>query len=217
MKIRVFALTAALAALVAAACDKKASRETASAPPPAAADAAPDVYKVRFSTTKGDMIVEVRRAWAPRGADRFHALVRSGFYDDTAFFRVIDGFMAQTGIHGDPAVAARWRGAAIPDDPPAGQSNRRGMVTFATAGPDTRTTQIFFNFRDNSMLDGQGFVPFGKVIEGEGVLDSLYRGYGEGLPLGSGPEQGRLQAEGSAYLKAEFPKLDYTKTARLVP
>ncbi len=244
MKIRLLAVFAAFAVLTAAACDKKSAAGSAStaapaavpAPAPAAAPAAapapagsallnpqaatekaPDVFKAKFSTTKGDFVVEVHRAWAPNGADRFYNLVKIGFFDNVEFFRVIDGFMAQVGIHGDPAVAAKWHDANIPDDPPAGQSNQRGYVTFATAGPNTRTTQFFLNFKDNSFLDNQGFPPIGRVIEGDAVLDQLYRGYGEGAPSGNGPDQGRLQAEGNAYLKAQFPNLDSIKTARLAP
>jgi peptidyl-prolyl cis-trans isomerase A (cyclophilin A) len=160
-------------------------------------------------------VIEVTRAWAPRGADRFYNLVKVGYYDDVAFFRVIDGFMVQFGIHGDPAANLAWHQARIADDPVT-QSNKRGMVTYAMAGPDSRTTQLFINFKDNVNLDGQGFAPFGTVVEGLSVVDSLYSGYGEGAPSGLGPEQGRAQAEGNAYLRASFPKLDFIKTARLV-
>ena len=183
--------------------------------PPHATEQAPDRFRVRFETTTGPFVIEVTRAWAPRGADRFYNLVRVGYYDDVAFFRVIENFMVQLGIHGDPAVNAAWRQARIPDDPVT-QSNKRGMVTYAMAGPDTRTTQLFVNFRDNAGLDGQGFAPFGRVAEGLSVVDSLYSGYGEGAPSGLGPEQGRAQGEGNAYLKSRFPKLDFVKTARLV-
>jgi peptidyl-prolyl cis-trans isomerase A (cyclophilin A) len=183
--------------------------------PPHATEQAPDRFHVRFETTKGPFVIEVTRAWAPRGADRFYNLVRVGYYDDVAFFRVIENFMVQFGIHGDPAVNAAWRQARIPDDPVT-QSNKRGMVTYAMAGPDTRTTQLFINFRDNTGLDGQGFSPFGRVVEGLSVVDSLYSGYGEGAPSGMGPEQGRAQGEGNAYLKARFPKLDFVNAARLV-
>jgi peptidyl-prolyl cis-trans isomerase A (cyclophilin A) len=183
--------------------------------PSRATEQAPDRFRVRFETTKGPFVVEVTRAWAPRGADRFYNLVRAGYYDDVAFFRVIEGFMVQFGIHGDPRVNAAWRVARIPDDPVA-QSNRRGMVTYAMAGPDTRTTQLFVNFKDNASLDSQGFAPFGRVVEGMAVVDSLYSGYGEGAPRGMGPDQGRAQAEGNAYLRGSFPKLDLVKTARVV-
>jgi peptidyl-prolyl cis-trans isomerase A (cyclophilin A) len=182
--------------------------------PQRASEQAPDRFRVRFDTTKGPFVIEATRAWAPRGADRFYNLVKVGYYDDVAFFRVIENFMVQFGINGDPAVNAAWRQARIPDDPVT-QSNKRGMVTYAMAGPDTRTTQLFINFRDNANLDGQGFSPFGRVVEGLAVVDSLYSGYGEGAPGGMGPEQGRAQAEGNAYLKGRFPKLDFVKTARI--
>jgi peptidyl-prolyl cis-trans isomerase A (cyclophilin A) len=175
---------------------------------------APDTYRVRFETSKGRFVVEVQRDWAPRGADRFYNLVRAGYYDDVAFFRVIDDFMVQFGINGDPSVNAVWREARIPDDP-VKQSNVRGMVTFATSGPDSRTTQVFINFKDNSRLDTMGFAPFGKVVEGMAVVDSLYSGYGEGAPRGRGPDQGRAQGEGNAYIRGSFPKLDFVKTARI--
>lgn len=183
--------------------------------PEAATPTAPDVFKARFSTTKGDFVLEVRRAWAPRGADRFYSLVKLGYYDGVPFFRAIEGFMVQFGINGDPALNARWREARIPDDPPAGQSNQRGALSFATSGPDSRTTQVFINYGDNLRLDAMGFTPVARVVEGMSVVDSLYKGYGEGAPRGSGPDQGRLQSEGNAYAKKEFPRLDYVKTARV--
>lgn len=183
--------------------------------PSRATERAPDRFRVRFETTKGPFVIEVKREWAPRGADRFYNLVRAGYYDDVAFFRVIDGFMVQFGINGDPRVNAAWQAARIPDDPVT-QSNRRGMVTYAMGGPDTRTTQLFINFGDNKGLDSQGFAPFGAVVEGLAVVDSLYSGYGEGAPQGMGPDQGRTQAEGNAYLRSSFPKLDFVKTARVV-
>jgi peptidyl-prolyl cis-trans isomerase A (cyclophilin A) len=183
--------------------------------PSRATEQAPDRFRVRFETTKGPFVLEVTRAWAPRGADRFFNLVRAGYYDDVAFFRVIEGFMVQFGINGEPRVNAVWREARIPDDPVT-QSNRRGMVTYAMAGPDTRTTQLFINFKNNVSLDGQGFAPFGRVVEGLSVVDSLYSGYGEGAPRGMGPDQGRVQGEGNAYLRGSFPRLDFVKTARVV-
>jgi peptidyl-prolyl cis-trans isomerase A (cyclophilin A) len=176
---------------------------------------APPVFKVKFVTTKGEFTMQVTREWAPRGADRFHALVKNGYYDDTGFFRVVGGFMAQFGIHGSGDVNNAWRNATIPDDPVT-QSNTRGMVTYAMRGPNTRTTQLFINYADkNEQLNGKGFAPFGKVIEGIEVVDSLYSGYGGGPP--TGPNQARLQSEGNAYLKAEFKELDYIKTARIIP
>jgi peptidyl-prolyl cis-trans isomerase A (cyclophilin A) len=175
---------------------------------------APAVYKAKFATSKGSFVIEVHRDWAPRGADRFYNLVKNGFYDNARFFRVIDGFMVQFGINGDPNIAGVWRQADIKDDP-VKQSNQRGMVTFATAGPNTRTTQVFINFGDNAALDGQGFSPFGKVVSGMEVVDSLYGGYGEGAPNGNGPDQGRIQQQGNAYLEKAFPKLDFVKTATI--
>jgi peptidyl-prolyl cis-trans isomerase A (cyclophilin A) len=176
---------------------------------------APDQYKVRFETTKGPFVVEVNRELAPQGADRFYNLVKNGFYDDVAFFRAVEGFMVQFGIHCDPKVAAKWRDAVFPDDPVKGQ-NARGTISFATSGPNSRTTQVFINFKDNSFLDRMGFAPFGQVVEGMDVVDSLYKGYGEGAPRGRGPNQGRIQTEGNAYLRAEFPQLDYVKNAEVM-
>jgi peptidyl-prolyl cis-trans isomerase A (cyclophilin A) len=191
---------------------------TVKTPDPAAAKlTAPPVYKVKMSTTKGDFVIEVHRDWAPLGADRFYNLVKQGFFTDVAFFRVVKGFMVQFGIHGDPAVSRAWRDARITDDPTGKQSNTRGMVTFAMAGPNTRTTQIFINYADNSRLDSMGFPPFGKVVEGMAVVDALEGMYGEGAPQGRGPSQGRMQNEGNKYLKAEFPKLDYIKSATILP
>jgi peptidyl-prolyl cis-trans isomerase A (cyclophilin A) len=183
--------------------------------PAALNEKAPDNFKAQFDTSKGTFVIDVHREWAPNGADRFYNLVKNGFYDDVRFFRVIDGFMAQFGIHGNPAVQAAWRNANLKDDP-VKQSNRRGYVTFATAGPNTRTTQLFINFRDNAGLDKQGFAPFGEVTSGMDVVSKIYNGYGEGAPSGKGPNQGRLQAEGNAYLNKEFPRLDYIKSATIV-
>jgi peptidyl-prolyl cis-trans isomerase A (cyclophilin A) len=182
--------------------------------PPALSEQAPATFKANFDTSKGTFVIEVHRDWAPQGADRFYNLVKNGFYDDVRFFRVIPGFMAQFGIHGDPAVAAAWRPAQIKDDP-VKQSNKRGFVTFATAGPNTRTTQLFVNFGDNAALDKQGFAPFGQVTTGMDVVDKIYDGYGEGAPRGKGPDQGRVQSEGNAYLTKEFPRLDYIKAATI--
>ena len=179
---------------------------------PGFAAQAPDSYRVRFATTKGDFVIAVHRAWAPRGADRFYNLVRSGFYDGVRFFRVLPGFMAQVGIHGDTAVTAAWRERVIPDDQ-VRRTNGPGMVTFATAGPGTRTTQIFINYADNSRLDGMGFAPFGQVVEGADVVGKLYGGYGEGAPQGRGPDQYRMNIEGEKYLARQFPKLDKVNKA----
>lgn len=185
--------------------------------PSLAKETAPAVYKAKFSTTKGDFVIEVHRDWAPLGADRFYNLVKIGYFDEVAFFRVIKGFMAQFGIHGNPAVNAVWRNARIADDPAGKQSNTRGMVSFATAGPNTRTSQLFINYANNAQLDGMGFAPIGRVVEGMNVVDALEGQYGEGAPMGRGPSQGRLQTEGNAYLRADFPALDYTRKATIVP
>jgi peptidyl-prolyl cis-trans isomerase A (cyclophilin A) len=183
--------------------------------PAALKETAPATFKAAFDTSAGTFVIEVRRSWAPNGADRFYNLVKNGFFDDARFFRVISNFMVQFGIHADPAVSAVWRNARISPDP-VRESNRRGFVTYAMAGsPDSRTTQVFINFRDNVGLDAQGFAPFGQVVSGMDVVDKLHSGYGEGAPSGKGPEQGRVQAEGNAYLIKSFPNLDYTKKATI--
>jgi peptidyl-prolyl cis-trans isomerase A (cyclophilin A) len=156
----------------------------------------------------------VQRDWAPNGADRFYNLVKNGFYDNVRFFRVIPGFMVQFGINGDPQLSSKWREARLQDDP-VKQSNKRGFVTYAMAGPNTRTSQVFINFGDNSRLDRDGFAPFGRVVSGMDVVDKLYAEYGEGAPRGRGPDQGRLQQEGNAYLQRDFPNMDVVKKATI--
>jgi cyclophilin family peptidyl-prolyl cis-trans isomerase len=210
-------MMAILAMTVALAAPMRSEAQGKAAPDPAkATEKAPNVFKVKMTTTKGDFVVEVHRDWAPNGADRFYNLVKQGYFTDIAFFRVVKGFMVQFGIHGDPAVSRQWRSATIQDDPTGKQSNTKGMVTFAMAGPNTRTTQIFINYADNSRLDSMGFPPFGKVIEGMKVVDAIEGVYGEGAPQGNGPNQGKIQGEGNTYLKASFPKLDYLKKATLL-
>jgi peptidyl-prolyl cis-trans isomerase A (cyclophilin A) len=176
---------------------------------------APDQFRVAFTTTKGEFLVEVHREWAPLGADRFYNLVQVGYYNDNHFFRVVDGFIAQFGMNGDPAVNEAWDDAGIPDDP-MGEMNTRGRLTFAHAGPGTRTTQLFISLGDNLFLDNQGFPPFGEVLDGMDVADSLHTGYGDAPPRGLGPDQGRIGVEGRAYLEREFPLLDYVESARVV-
>jgi peptidyl-prolyl cis-trans isomerase A (cyclophilin A) len=173
---------------------------------------APDVFKTDFELGNGKhFVIEVRRAWSPNGADRFYNLVKNGFYDDARMFRVVPDFMVQFGINGDPAVSARWREATIADDP-VKESNGRGYVTFAKSSlPNSRTTQIFINFKDNSFLDSQGFSPFGRVVSGMDVVDKIYSGDRER------PNQSMIQASGNAYLNKEFPKLDYVKKASVAP
>jgi peptidyl-prolyl cis-trans isomerase A (cyclophilin A) len=183
--------------------------DTAPRAPSGAATPAPDSFRVAFETTRGTFVVDVIRAWSPRGVDRFHELVNAGYFTNVAFFRVLPGFVAQFGMHGDPAVNRRWDERQIPDDPVV-QSNKRGTIVFATAGPNTRATQFFINYSDNARLDAMGFSPFGRVVEGMRVVDSIYGGYGEA------PDQARIAAEGNTYLKREFPRLDYIKSARIL-
>lgn len=177
---------------------------------------APDSFKVAFETSKGNFTVVAHRDWAPRGVDRFYHLVQLGFFNDARFFRVLSGFMAQFGMNGDPRVSTAWEPLQLEDDP-VKQKNTRGMVSFAMGGPNTRTTQLFISYRDNTNLDGMGFAPIGQVVDGMPVVDSLYADYGEGAPDGAGPSQDRIAAQGNAYLKKDFPKLDFIKTARIVP
>ena len=182
----------------------------------AIATPAPDSFKVAFETSKGNFTIVAHRDWAPRGVDRFYHLVQLGFFNDARFFRVLSGFMAQFGMSGDPRVTAAWEPLQLEDDP-VKQKNTRGMVSFAMGGPNTRTTQLFINYADNMNLDGMGFAPIGQVVEGMSVVDSLYAQYGEGAPDGPGPSQERIAAQGNAYLTRDFPKLDFIKTARIVP
>jgi peptidyl-prolyl cis-trans isomerase A (cyclophilin A) len=172
-------------------------------------ETAPDVYEAKFSTTKGDFVVHVTRAWAPFGADRFYNLVKHHFYDHASFFRVVPGFVVQFGLSADPKVSRAWQNATIRDDRVT-QSNKPGFVTFATAGPNTRTTQIFINLGNNGGLDSQGFSPFGEVTQGMDIVKQLYSSYGES------PDQGQITSKGKAYLDLSFPKLDSIKTAVIV-
>lgn len=202
----VIALAAAVVAAIPAVVAGQASLKN----PASLKETAPATYKAEFDTSAGRFVVEVHRDWAPKGADRFYNLVKNGFYDNARFFRVVRNFMVQFGLNGDPAVQAVWRGAgANLTDDPVKESNKRGYITFATAGPNTRTTQVFINFKDNGGLDGQGFAPFGQVVEGMDVVDKINAQYGEQ------PNQGLIQQQGNAYLTKEFAKLDYTKKATI--
>lgn len=176
---------------------------------------APDSFKVLFETTAGDFVVQVVRDWAPLGADRFYNMARHGYFDGVRFFRMVPRFVVQFGLHGDTAVTRAWRGSTILDDS-VRTSNRRGTLTFATAGPNTRANQFFVNLVDNARLDAQGFAPIGRVIGGMDTVDRFHAGYGEMAPSGQGPNQGRIMAEGEAYLAAEFPLLDRIVRARLL-
>ena len=217
--IAVVSTVAALAALFALAPSLAAGQ---AAPAPAAGRAskllnpaaltakAPALFKAKFDTSKGIFVVEVHRDWAPLGADRFYNMVTNGFFTGVRFFRVIPNFMAQFGINGNPAVTAAWNKSDLMDDPANKQSNQRGFISYGTTGrPNSRGTQVFINYKDNSFLDPQGFVPFGQVTEGMEVVDMLNAEYG------SAPQnaQGRISAEGNKFLIAQFPKLDYIKTA----
>lgn len=177
----------------------------------------PDQYRVRLATTRGDVLILVHREWAPLGADQFYALTKAGFFDGNRFFRALRGFVVQWGINGDPQINKKWNDKPIADDP-AKVSNKIGTVVFATAGPQSRTTQLFINLGDNSAsLDPQGFTPFGEVIQGMDNVMSLYMDYGDGPPNGSGPDQSAIASAGNSYLEQHFPKLDYIKTARVAP
>jgi peptidyl-prolyl cis-trans isomerase A (cyclophilin A) len=178
--------------------------------PSALKEKAPESFKVKLETSKGDIILAVTRAWSPNGVDRFYNLVRNGFYDECRFFRIASGFVVQIGINGTPSIQRMWREATIKDDPVI-KSNGKGRVTFATAGPNTRTTQFFINLGDrNRFLDDQGFSPFAEVEQGMEVVQALYSGYGEA------PDQEMIQQQGNAYLNAKFPKLDFIKKATIL-
>ncbi len=170
---------------------------------------APAEFKVRFDTSKGPVVIEVHRDWAPNGVDRFYELVKSGYYDEARFFRVVPNFVVQWGINKDPKISQKWSQNYIPDDP-VKESNHLGYITYAKRGPDTRTTQLFINLADNASLDAMGFAPFGKVSEGMDVVQNLYSGYGQT------PDQNLIQLQGNDYLQSQFPQLDYIKTARVV-
>ncbi len=177
-------------------------------------DSVPEKFLVKFETSKGDVVIAVNRAWSPIGAARFYDAVQAGFYDECRFFRVVPGFMVQWGINGDPEVQSKWRKAEINDDKvPAKDlaSNTRGYITFAKSGkPHSRTTQLFINYGDNDRLDEMGFTPFGQVIQGMEIIDKINSKHRER------PDQGAIQQEGNAYLKAEFPDLDFIKKATIV-
>jgi peptidyl-prolyl cis-trans isomerase A (cyclophilin A) len=205
MKLRILAT---LSALMLSACGRDQSKDASKeAPIPV-----PEVYRVRFETTKGDFVIEVTRAWAPRGADRFHELVHAKFFDGARFFRVVPRFVVQFGLKGVPATDRHWSQMTLPDDPVT-QNNAKGTITFAKSGPASRTTQVFINLQDNFSLDKLGFPPFGKVVSGMDIVGQLHKGYGDAPPTGVGPEQSRIRAEGNEYLERYFERLDYIKKA----
>lgn len=195
-----------LAAILASACGPKKTAQV---------EASPAQYKVLMNTSKGPVTILVHRDWSPIGADHFYELTKMHFYDGVRFFRALPGFVVQWGINGDPATNKTWSEISVRDDPPK-VSNKTGTVVFAMAGPNTRTTQIFVNLRDNSgSLDAQGFTPFGEIIQGMDNIAGVFMGYGEGPPGGAGPNQAAIADIGNAYLEEHFPKLDYIKTARI--
>jgi len=179
--------------------------------------AAPDSFRVELQTSRGPITVMARRAWAPHGVDRFYYLARHGYYDSTYFFRVIENFVAQFGISGNPSINAAWQNRRIPDDP-VRHPNTRGTISFASQGPGSRTVQLFINLRDNAKLDtyGGGFPPIAEVTSGLNVAESLYDGYGEGAPSGLGPRQELITDQGNAYLRRYFPQLDLIQRAAIV-
>ncbi len=176
----------------------------------------PDVYRVKFETSQGDFTVEVTRSWAPRGADRFHELVRMHYFDQSRFFRVVKGFIAQFGVHRDFRVHDKWREFFILDDPPQ-QNNVRGTLSFAKSDVNTRATEVFINLADNKSLDEERFVPFGRVVDGMDVVDKFYSGYGDVRPAGKEIDPGRVEGEANEYLVQHFPKLDYIRKTTFVP
>jgi peptidyl-prolyl cis-trans isomerase A (cyclophilin A) len=209
MKAMTLGTTAAVAVALVAGAAALAAPEKLSDPAKLTAKA-PETFKARFETTKGAFVVEVHREWSPRGADRFYNLVKNGYYDGVKFFRAVPNFVVQWGIHGDPAIATKWLQATIPDDP-VKQSNTRGFITYAMGGANSRSVQVFVNLADNARLDALGFAPFGKVTEGMDVVDKLHNGYADGLTK----LQGRIAAEGNAFLEKTYPQLDAIKKATI--
>jgi len=208
VRVRLLAVYAlAVIALFATACGGKKTAEMKQGPAQ---------YKVRMTTTKGDIVILVHRDWSPLGADHYYELTNMGFYNGDYFFRVVKNFVVQWGINGDPKINKDWSEITIKDDPPK-VSNKTGTVVFAMAGPNSRTTQVFINLGDNSAtLDSQGFTPFGEVIQGMDTVMNLYSGYGDGPPSGAGPSQENIGIDGNPYLEEHFPKLDYIKTAKVI-
>ena len=178
-------------------------------------DTAPPVFRVRFETSEGEFLVDVYRSWAPLGADRFYNLVVGGFFDDTRVYRIVDGFVAQFGLHADPYVNQAWKTEYLVDDPVT-RENTRGRLTFAKGGRHTRTTELFVNLRANPQLDGEGSASIGEVVAGKEAVDRPYSGSGDGPPRGDGPYQAMVEARGNAYLDEEFPDLTRIVEATLV-
>ena len=212
----ILSMLAVLSLILIIGCSDKPPKELYEPNDEALTAPSPEIYKINFQTNEGNIIVEVHRDWSPNGADRLYHLVNYHFYDGIRFFRVVKGFMAQFGYHGDPKIGNVWRVKNFPDDSVV-ESNLRGYVSFAKSSmPNSRSTNLFINYKNNSFLDNSGFSPFGKVIEGMDVVDKLYGGYGDAPPTGSGPSQQKIQEEGNTYLTKNFPELDYIKKARIV-
>ena len=206
-------LAAAAACLLLAACSPPAETKKEAAPAPARQERAPDVFRVNLDTSKGPVVIEVHRAWAPAGADHFYQLVKLRYYDGNSFFRVVRHFVVQFGISGDPEANGLWSNANLPDDP-VKQKNVKGTVTFAKAGPNSRSTQLFINLKNNSeQLDPDGFAPIGKVVSGMETVERFYLGYGEMPPTGQGPDPMKILAQGNEYLDSHFPRLDFINKA----
>ena len=204
----------ALLCLMLAACSPPNESKKAGAPAAAKDEPPPAVFHVTLDTSKGPVVIEVRREWAPRGADHFYELVKTGFYDGNRFFRVVRSFVVQFGISGDPQLNRLWASANLPDDP-VKQSNVKGTLTYAQLGPNSRTTQLFINLKDNKSLDRQGFAPIGKVISGMDTVERLYSSYGEMAPRGQGPDPSQIEVRGNAYLADHFARLDYIHKATI--
>ena len=200
--------------LMLVACALPNQGKKAEAPPAAKDEPPPDVFRVNLATSKGPVEIEVRRDWAPRGADHFYSLVKTGFYDGNRFFRVVRNFVVQFGISGDPQLNRLWANVNLPDDP-VKQSNVKGTLTYAHLGPNSRSTQLFINLKDNKSLDKQGFAPIGKVISGMETVERLYSSYGEMAPRGQGPDPSRIEVEGNAYLEDHFARLDFINKATI--
>jgi peptidyl-prolyl cis-trans isomerase A (cyclophilin A) len=200
--------------LMLVACSTPDQTKKAEAPAAAKEERVPDVFQVNLDTSKGPVLIDVHRDWAPRGADHFYALVRTGFYDGNRFFRVVRFFVVQFGINGDPQLNRLWANANLPDDP-VKQSIVKGTLTYAHLGPNSRSTQLFINLKDNKALDKQGFAPIGKVISGMDTVERFYSSYGEMAPRGQGPDPSQIEVQGNAYLENNFARLDYIKKAAI--
>jgi peptidyl-prolyl cis-trans isomerase A (cyclophilin A) len=174
---------------------------------------APDVFRVNLDTSKGPVVIEVHKDWAPIGAQHLYELVNRGYYDGNRFFRVTRAYV-QWGVNGDPQISGLWSTANLRDDP-VKESNVRGVVSYAKRGPNTRTTQLFINMKDNTDLDKQGFAPIGKVVSGMDAVESFYSSYGDMPPRGQGPDPSKIETEGNSYLESHFPRLDFVKKAAI--